>query len=91
MRVLITDLNCNFNPEKRRKIYWISKKEREERNDQINIFDRKTIIIISFKICFEFSGEPSHRDSYFEYPQHVMFWLRTMIIFKKRTEKIIKR
>ena len=26
-------------------------------------------------MCFGCSKEPSHRDGYFEYPQH-MFWLR---------------
>ena len=32
-------------------------------------------ISISLNMCFGCSNEPSHRDSSFEYPQH-MFWLR---------------
>ena len=42
------------------------------------IFERKIVNIflpISFNIYFGCSKEPSHGDSYFEYPQH-MFWLR---------------
>ena len=30
---------------------------------------------ISLNMCFGCSKEPSHRDSSFDYPQH-MFWLR---------------
>ena len=32
-------------------------------------------LFISLNMCFGSSKEPSHRDSSFEYPQH-MFWLR---------------
>ena len=33
------------------------------------------VLAISLNMCFECSKEPYHRDSSFEYPQH-MFWLR---------------
>ena len=36
----------------------------------VNIF-----LPISLNMCFGCSKEQSHRDGYFEYPQH-MFWLR---------------
>ena len=36
----------------------------------VNIF-----LSISLNICFGCSAEPSHRDSSFDYPQH-MFWLK---------------
>ena len=35
---------------------------------------------ISLNMCFGCSKEPSHRDSSFEYPQH-MFWLSNKKIF----------
>ena len=31
-------------------------------------------------MCFGCSNEPSHRDGYFKYPQH-MFWLRNKKIY----------
>ena len=46
--------------------------------DKQYFFECKIIIIfllISLNICFRCSKEPSHRDSSFEYPQH-MFWLK---------------
>ena len=34
-----------------------------------------SVLSIGLNMCFGCSKEPSHRDSSFEYPQH-MFWLR---------------
>ena len=47
---------------------------------QINFFFECKIVniflSIRLNISFMCSNGPSHKDSYFEYPQHNMFWLR---------------
>ena len=44
------------------------------------LFISNIFLPISLNMCFGCSKEPSHRDSSFEYPQH-MFWLRLRKIF----------
>ena len=51
----------------KKKSEWVSSKI-------VNFF-----LLISLNICFGCSKEPSHRDSSFEYPQHI-FWLRFFFV-----------
>ena len=52
----------------------------------MNIF-----LSVSLNICFGCSKEPSHRDSSFEYPQH-MFWLgnkKTILIMDMNVQALV--